>query len=210
MLRLPFADEHDLPEALQAVRSAHREHGVVAVPTETFYGLAVPPDDPVAVQRVFALKGRPEEKALPVVGASIAQLDPLVVVPEGWRGRLEAAWPSPLTVILTAAATLPAGGETLAVRVPGHPLLRALLAAVGPLTATSANRSGGPALARAGEVARLLGDGLALLLDGGDAPGGLSSTVVDLTRGVPRIVRQGAWQPPPEWGVKGASGFRRF
>jgi len=203
MLRLPFADEHDLPGAVRAVRSAHREHGVVAVPTETFYGLAVPPDDPVAVQRVFALKGRPEEKALPVVGASIAQLDPLVVVPEAWRGRLEAAWPAPLTVILPAAATLPAGGKTVAVRVPGHPLLRALLAAVGPLTATSANRSGGPALARASEVARLLGDGLTLLLDGGNAPGGRSSTVVDLTRGVPQIVRQGGWQLPPEWGVQG-------
>ena len=210
MLRLPFADERDLAGALQAVRNAHREHGVVAVPTETFYGLAVPPDDAVAVERVFALKGRPEEKALPVVGASIAQLEPLVVVPEGWRGRLEAAWPAPLTVVLPAATTLAGGGKTVAVRVPAHPLLRALLASVGPLTATSANRSGGPPLARAAEVARLLRHGLALLLDGGDAPGGLSSTVVDLTRGVPRIVRQGGWQPPPEWGVKGGSAFRSF
>ena len=203
MLHLPFSDERDLSAALQAMREAQHDHGVVALPTETFYGLAVPPDDPVAVDRVFALKGRPAEKALLVVGASIAQLDPLVVLPEGWRGRLEAAWPAPLTVVLPAAMTLAAGGRTLAVRVPAHPLLRALLASAGPLTATSANRSGGPPLARAGEVARVLGDGLALLLDGGDAPGGLSSTVVDLTRGVPRIVRQGAWRPPPEWGVKG-------
>lgn len=203
MLHLPFSDEHDLSAALQAMREAQHGHGVVALPTETFYGLAVPPNDPVAVDRVFALKGRPAEKALPVVGASIAQLDPLVVLPKGWRGRLEAAWPAPLTVVLPAATTLAAGGRTLAVRVPAHPLLRALLASVGPLTATSANRSGGSPLARAGEVARVLGDGLALLLDGGDAPGGLSSTVVDLTRGVPRIVRQGAWRPPPEWGVKG-------
>jgi L-threonylcarbamoyladenylate synthase len=210
MLRLPFADERDLPEALQAVRSAHREHGVVALPTETFYGLAVPPDDKVALDRVFALKGRPGEKALPVVAASISQLDPLVVVPEGWRGRLEAAWPAPVTVVLAAATTSAAARRTMAVRVPAHPLLRALLTALGPLTATSANRSGGPALARPGEVAQLLGDGLALLLDGGDAPGGLPSTIVTLTRGVPRIVRQGAWQPPPEWGVEGASAFRSF
>jgi tRNA A37 threonylcarbamoyladenosine synthetase subunit TsaC/SUA5/YrdC len=97
----------------------------------------------------------------------------------------------------------------MAVRVPAHPLLRALLASVGPLTATSANRSGGPALARPGEVAHLLGDDLALLLDGGDAPGGLSSTGVDLTR-VPRIVRLGAWQPPSVWGVVGGSAFRSF
>ena len=210
MLRLPFADEHDLPAAVQAVRSAHREHGVVAVPTETFYGLAVPPDDPVAVQRVFALKGRPEEKALLVVGASIAQLDPLVVVPEGWRGRLEAAWPAPLTVVLQAATTLPAGGKTVAVRVPDHPLLRTLLAAVGPLTATSANRSGGPALARPGEVARLLGDGLTLLLDGGDAPGGLSSTVVDLTRGDAANRAPGRLAAASRVGRDGQLGFRSF
>jgi L-threonylcarbamoyladenylate synthase len=203
MLRLPFTDQGDLPAASHAVRDALQGHGVLALPTETFYGLAVAPDDPVAVDRVYTLKGRPAEKALPVVGASIAQLESLVVVPEGWRGRLEAAWPAPLTVVLPAAATLAAGGRTVAVRVPAHPLLRALLASVGPLTATSANRSGGPALARADDVVRELGNGLALLLDGGDAPGGVPSTVVDLSHGGARMVRQGAWQPPPGWGVEG-------
>jgi L-threonylcarbamoyladenylate synthase len=203
MLRLPFTDQSDLPAARHAVRDALQGHCVLALPTETFYGLAVAPDDPVAVDRVYTLKGRPAEKALPVVGASIAQLESLVVVPEGWRGRLEAAWPAPLTVVLPAAATLAAGGRTVAVRVPAHPLLRALLASVGPLTATSANRSGGPALARADDVVRELGNGLALLLDGGDAPGGVPSTVVDLSHGGARMVRQGAWQPPPGWGVEG-------
>jgi L-threonylcarbamoyladenylate synthase len=203
MLRLPFTDQGDLAAARRAVRDALQGHGVLALPTETFYGLAVAPDDPVAVDRVYTLKGRPAEKTLPVVGASIAQLESVVVVPEGWRGRLEAAWPAPLTVVLPAAATLAAGGRTVAVRVPAHPLLRALLASVGPLTATSANRSGGPALARADDVVRELGDGLALLLDGGDAPGGVPSTVVDLSHGGARMVRQGAWQPPPGWGVKG-------
>ncbi|HVN33415.1 MAG TPA: L-threonylcarbamoyladenylate synthase [Thermoanaerobaculaceae bacterium] len=203
MLRLPFTGQGDLAAALHAVRDALQGHAVVGLPTETFYGLAVAPDDTVAVDRVYTLKGRSAEKALPVVGASIAQLESLVVVPEAWRARLEAAWPAPFTVVLTATARLVAGGRTLAVRVPAHPLLRALLASVGPLTATSANRSGGPALARADDVARVLGDGLALLLDGGDAPGGVPTTVVDLTHGVPRIARQGAWQPPPGWGVKG-------
>ena len=203
MLRLPFADQSDLAAALQAVRNAWGGHGVVALPTETFYGLAVPPDDPAAVDRVFALKGRPAEKALPVVAASLAQLERLVVVPEEWRGRLEAAWPAPLTVVLPSARGLAGVGQTLAVRVPAQPLLRRLLASVGPLTATSANRSGGPPLARVEDVARVLGDGLALLLDGGDAPGGLPSTVLDITRGAPRILRQGAFQPPREWGVTG-------
>src|SRR3989304_1957504 len=125
MLHLPFSDEHDLSAALQAMREAQHGHGVVALPTETFYGLAVPPDDPVAVDRGFALKGRPAEKAVPVVGASIAQLDPLVVLPKGWRGRLEAAWPAPLTVVLPAAMTLPARGRTPGGGGPGPPLLRA-------------------------------------------------------------------------------------
>jgi L-threonylcarbamoyladenylate synthase len=203
MLRLPFADERDLSAALKAVLSARQGHGVVALPTETFYGLAVAPDDPVAVARVFTLKGRPAEKALPVVAASVAQLGPLAVFPEAWRGRLEATWPAPLTVVLPSRTGL-AGGGNVAVRVPAHPLLRALLASVGPLTATSANRSGGPPLSRPRDVARLLGAGLALLLDGGEAPGGLPSTVLDLTGELPRLLRQGAWQVPSEWGVTGA------
>ena len=202
MLRLPFADERDLSAALEAVLKARQGHGVVALPTETFYGLAVPPDDPVAVARVFTLKGRPAEKALPVVAASVEQLGPLVVFPEAWRGRLQAVWPAPFTEVLPSRTGL-AGGGNMAVRVPAHPLLRALLASVGPLTATSANRSGGPPLSRPRDVARLLGAGLALLLDGGDAPGGLPSTVVDLTGEQPRLLRQGAWQVPSEWDVKG-------
>ena len=125
MLRLPFADEHDLPEALQAVRSAHREHGVVAVPTETFYGLAVPPDDPVAV----ATGVRPQGTARGEGASGGGCLD-RAARPTGGGARGVARPPGggvalPLTVILAAAATLPAGGETLAVRVPGHPLLRA-------------------------------------------------------------------------------------
>jgi L-threonylcarbamoyladenylate synthase len=203
MVRLPFNGEVDLPAAVGAVREAVAGHGVVAVPTETFYGLSVVPSDVVAVARIFALKGRSAEKALPVAGASLAQLSAFVRVPERWRERLEAVWPGPVTVVLPTVAPLPAGFATLAVRVPDHPLLRALLEAVGPLTVTSANRSGGAPLARAGEVASALGHDLALLLDGGDTPGGVPSTLVDLTGEHPRLLRQGAWTPPSGWGVKG-------
>jgi L-threonylcarbamoyladenylate synthase len=203
MLWLPFKGEAHLPAAVAAVREAVTAHGVVAVPTETFYGLAVAPADGVAVGRIFALKGRSEEKALPVAGASLSQLWGLVRVPEGWRERLEAVWPGPVTVVLPTLAALPAGHASLAVRVPDNALLRALLAVVGPLTVTSANPSGGSPLTRAGEVAAALGHGLALLLDGGDTPGGVPSTLVDLTGDRPRLLRKGAWTPPPEWGVKG-------
>ncbi|MGZ6140453.1 MAG: L-threonylcarbamoyladenylate synthase [Myxococcaceae bacterium] len=202
MVRLPFSIEADLPAAVVAVREAVAAHGVVAVPTETFYGLSVAPSDGVSVARIFALKGRSARKALPVAGASLAQLSGLVRVPERWRERLEAAWPAPVTVVLPTVVPLPAGCATLAVRVPDHPLLCALLEAVGPLTVTSANPSGGAPLARAEEVASALGHDLALLLDGGDTPGGVPSTLVDLTGEHPRLLRQGAWTPPPGWGVR--------
>jgi L-threonylcarbamoyladenylate synthase len=204
MLRLPFTAPEHLDVAVAAVRDTLANHGVLALPTETFYGLAVAPDDPVAVRRLYALKGRPEAKALPVIGASLAQLEPLVIVPEGWGGRLGAAWPAAFTAILEARMALAAAGRTVAVRVPDHVLLRALLASVGPLTATSANRSGSGPLTRADEVADALGAGLSLLLDGGETPGDVPSTLVDLTSGQPRLVRRGRWQPPFEWDVKEA------
>jgi len=203
MLEVPFARREHLPAAVDAVQAALAAHQVVGVPTETFYGLAVRPDDAAAVAAVFALKGRPDAQALPVVGASLEQLTALVAVPEEWRPRLEAAWPAALTVVLPARARLAAGGPTLAVRVPGQALLRSLLAVVGPLTATSANRSGSPPPTSARQVAEVLGHGLAVLLDGGDTPGGASSTLVDLTASIPRLLRQGRWNPPAEWGVKG-------
>ena len=149
MKRLPFTAESHLPAAVDGVRAALAGGGIVALPTETFYGLAVRPDDEAAVRRVFALKGRPAERALLVVAASVAQLAPWVRIPSRWRTRLAAAWPAPVTVVLpSASAAAAAGAATLAVRVPAHRLLRELLADVGPLTATSANASGAPPCAR--------------------------------------------------------------
>jgi len=196
---LPFTDAAHLAAAVEALREVAREHGVTAIPTETFYGLAVPPADAVAVERVVAMKGRSAEKRFPVVGATLEQLDNLVRLEGTWRRRLAAVWPAPLTVVLPAAAR---GGGTLAVRVPAHPLLRALLAEVGPLTATSANRSGAPAHCDPSGVGRELGAELDLLLDGGATAGGLPSTLVDLTSSPPRRLRPGAFHLPPEWGVK--------
>ncbi|HVN75651.1 MAG TPA: L-threonylcarbamoyladenylate synthase [Thermoanaerobaculaceae bacterium] len=203
MVRLPFTSAGHLSDAVRAVREAVASHGVVALPTESSYGLAVDPWDALAVERIFEIKGRPPEKALLVVGASLAQLEHLVEVPPPWRERLLAAWPAPVTVVLRSPGGLAAagGGFSLAVRVPAHELLRGLLEAVGPLTATSANRSGGPALLRADDVAAALGQGVTLLLDGGATPGGAPSTVVDLTADPPTVLRTGAWRPPAAWGV---------
>ncbi len=202
MKRLPFTTESHLAGAADAVRSALGGGGIVALPTETFYGLAVRPDDEAAVRRVFALKGRPAERALLVVAASVAQLAPWVHIAPRWRVRLEAVWPAPLTAVLPAAlAVAGAGASTLAVRVPAHRLLRALLSEVGPLTATSANASGAPPCARPDDVARALGHGLALLLDGGETAGGAATTLLDLTVDPPLVLRAGGWRPPESWGV---------
>jgi len=203
MKRLPFTAESHLAGAADGVRAALAGGGIVALPTETFYGLAVRPDDETAVRRVYALKGRPADRALLVVAASTAQLAPWVRIASQWRARLEAVWPAPVTVVLASAgAAAAAGATTLAVRVPAYPLLRELLAEVGPLTATSANASGAPACTRPDDVARALGHGLALLLDGGETPGGAATTLLDLTAEPPRVLRSGAWRPPESWGVK--------
>jgi len=203
MLRLPFTSEAHLTAAVRAVEGAVACHGVVAVPTETFYGLAADPGDGEAIDRIFELKGRRSDKPLLVVGASLTQIERLVEIPPVWRNRLVDAWPGPVTVVLPSSARLAAtgGGRTLAVRVPAHTLLRTLLSVVGPLTATSANRSGGPALFRADDVAAALGPGLNVLLDGGSTPGGTPSTLVDLTGSPARLLRAGSWQPPAAWGV---------
>jgi L-threonylcarbamoyladenylate synthase len=202
MITLPLAERSDLSAAVEAVRRVLRAHGVIALPTETFYGLAVDPYDAAAVERVFALKGRSTEQALPVLCGTMAQVEELVVVPERWRSALAEAWPAPLTVVLPLGRPLPAATATLAVRIPAHDLLRALLVEVGPLTGTSANRSGAPALDEPEAVRTAFGDGLALLLAGGRTAGGQASTIVDMACEPPRVLRSGPWAPPRSWAVK--------
>lgn len=204
MHRLGLHEIGDLAGVVKACREAVARHGVIALPTETFYALAVRPDDPLAVEALLILKGRPAEKALPLVAANLRQVEELVCVPPAWRDRLARIWPAPLSVVLPVVRPLAACGETAAVRVPAHDLLRALVLELGPFTATSANRAGSPALSEPGSVERDLGSGLELLLDGGPTPGGLPSTLLDLTVDPPKILRQGAFQPPPGWLVNGA------
>jgi L-threonylcarbamoyladenylate synthase len=197
---LPFSYPSHLPAATAAVREALSRHGVVALPTETFYGLAVDPADVDAVARVFAIKGRDATRALLVVVADLEQAAEVAALDGVRRAALAAVWPAPLTVVLPLRRALAAaGGKTIAVRVPAHALLRALLARVGPLTATSANRSGAPPAATAGEVATTLGADLDLVLDGGPTPGGAPSTLVDWAGDRLRVLRAGAFPLPPSW-----------
>ncbi len=193
MIRLPFTSRTHVRAAADAVVAMKGRSGVALLPTETFYGLAVDPADARAVTSVFRLKGRPPGRALPVLAADWDQLERLVEVPAGHRVRLSRTWPGPLTVILPARRPLPAGtAGTLAIRIPGHELLRALLYLTGPLTATSANRHGEPPVTTLeASLPRLQGEP-DLALDGGTTPGGLPSTLVDLTGPEPRVLRVGS------------------
>jgi L-threonylcarbamoyladenylate synthase len=173
-----------------------RDGLVVAYPTDTLYGLAVDPRNSEAVRRLFALKGRPETSALTLIASgndqvtACAELSPLAE-------RLATQfWPGPLTIVMRANATIAvealAGGETVGIRVPGHPIAVALARAAGVcITATSANRSGEPPATTADGVARALPDVEGIVV-GGPARGGPPSTIVDATGRVATLIRAGA------------------
>jgi L-threonylcarbamoyladenylate synthase len=181
--------------------------GVVALPTDTLYGLAVDPFHTDAVARLFAVKGRAAERALPLIAADAAQVATHL-------GRLSAAgerlaarfWPGPLTLILPAprglARDVTGGLGTVGVRVPDDGVARAICAACDrPVTATSANVSGAPATSQPDEVERMLGDRIDVLIDAGPTRGGAPSTIVDATAAVPVLVRAGAisWEEIERW-----------
>ncbi len=185
-------------EAIDAATRILAEGGLVAFPTDTVYGVGAHAFQPDAVERIYTAKFRPRDKAIPIL---LAQADDLALVAEGitetaWL-LAERFWPGGLTLVLPKKANVPdvvsAGGPTVAVRVPDHPVPVALIAALGaPLAATSANLSGRPSPVTAQEVEAELGGRIELILDGGRCPGGIPSTVLDLTTYPPTILRAGA------------------
>ncbi len=193
---LPLTD----PTAQQAALTLLAQEEIFAAPTDTVYGIFARPDSPLAIARIYTAKARPPEKAIPVLIGDLAHL-PQVARPP-WSPLADALiarfWPGALTIVLPAQPHLPAiltaGQPTVAVRMPAHAALCALLQQTGPLAATSANRSGGADTHRAAEVLAQLDGWIPLLLtDDTTAPSaGLPSTVVDLTgTGGPRILRPG-------------------
>jgi L-threonylcarbamoyladenylate synthase len=170
---------------------------VVALPTETVYGLAANALDPRAVAKIYELKGRPAHNPIIV---HVDGLDMARRCVRGWPTTAErlagAFWPGPLTMVLPRAAAIPdlvtAGGETVGVRWPQHPFMREVIRACGfPLAAPSANLSNQLSPTNAEHVRKQLGDRLRLIVDGGDANVGIESTVVDLTASPPRVLRPG-------------------
>lgn len=170
---------------------------LVAFPTETVYGLGANALDPDAVAAIFAAKGRPTDHPLICHVASADALAPLVAeVTPAARALAGAFWPGPLTLVMPRSRAVPdavtGGRDTVAVRVPAHPVALALLRAFdGPVAAPSANRFGRPSPTTAADVADELGDAVAVILDGGPCEIGIESTVVDLTCDPPQVLRPG-------------------
>lgn len=208
MKRKPFSDKTEVKAALDAAVEVVTAGGVVLIPTESFYGLGADPRNPEAVARVLELKGRPGDLGLPVVCCDWTQVETLVEVPEDHRVKLSRLWPAALSVIAETRQPLPAAKEhTLAVRIPDHDLLRALLYRTGPLTATSANGHGEPPSIEVEAALESLCGSPDLVLDGGELAGGRVSTLVDLGSDEGRVIRPGAvgWEQPfdlEEWVIQ--------
>ncbi len=184
-------------ETDQAARILARG-GLVALPTETVYGLAADCRNPEAIAAIYRAKGRAESKALSVLLTGMEMAEQLCrdIPPAAYQLARE-FWPGPLTMILpdggVVASAVRSGGATLGVRAPDHPLTRAVIAALGTaLAAPSANRSDWPSPKCADDVLRQLDGRIDAVLDGGTCEVGLESTILDLTAQPPRILREGA------------------
>ena len=199
MRRVSLEDLNASRDETFRLRELLANGGVVALPTETFYGFAADPRSDSGVERICRIKGRDAVKALPVLFATRDQLA---------RLGLDASapvlapyfqiWPAPLTVVVPIRGPIAAsrGDARLGIRIPADRGLRVLLERVGPLTGTSANRSGSPPLDDPDAVEALFRREIDWLIDGGRTPGGKPSTVVDATATPPRVLRPGAYAWP--------------
>ncbi len=186
--------QRELERGVQALRDG----GVVAFPTDTLYGLGADVFNLDALQKVFDIKERPAGLALPVLIDSWKQFETVAAdVTQVARTLAEKYWPGPLTLIVSKADAVPdlltAGAPTVAVRVPDHPVPRALARMFGgPITGTSANRSGEPDLKSLEELTDQLGSKVDYVVAAGPAPMGTASTVIDITEDSPKLIREGA------------------
>ena len=189
---------HDDPAGRAAAIEVLRGGGVVALPTDTVYGICVALATPDGVERLFRVKRRPPDKGIMLLLENAAQAREIGILTPAAAALAEACWPGGLTVVVPlrpgveVPAALTSGAPTIGLRVPDHEAPRTLAAALGPLPATSANVSGLPEAPDAAAILAQLGDSIELVLDGGPAHGGPASTVVDCTDVLPRILRPGA------------------
>lgn len=194
----------DGPDARREAGRVLESGGLVAVPTDTVYGIAVALTTPGGIERLFAAKSRPPDKAIALLLADAEQAREIGDLTPAAQSLAAAFWPGGLTLVVPRRTNRPlpaalTGGElapgaipTVGLRVPAHDAPRALARALGPLPTTSANRSGEPEARDADEIEALLGEAIDLILDGGPAMGGPASTVIDCTGPTPLVRREGA------------------
>ena len=183
--------DNSIPRALDVLKRG----GLVAFPTDTVYGVGALAFDEKAVESIYAAKDRPVEKAIPILIGGPEDLGKVTAEVPPIAAKLAARfWPGPLTLVIPKHPNLPevvSASPTVGVRVPDHPVARALLRAAGPMAVTSANISGGDSPKNAEEVSRQLNGRIPLILDGGETPGGVPSTVVNCLGTEPAILREG-------------------
>jgi L-threonylcarbamoyladenylate synthase len=192
--RVVLDDQPGRAAAIEVLRAG----GIVALPTDTVYGVAVALETAGGVERLFHVKRRPPDKGIMLLLDDAAQAAAIGVMGVAAEALADAFWPGGLTVIVprlpgvSLPAALTAGAPTIGLRVPDHEAPRALARAVGPLPTTSANVSGLPEARDATEILHQLGDALDLILDAGPAHGGPASTIVDCSGARPVLLREGA------------------
>jgi len=195
--RFDLSDEDQREAGIAAATLAAQRGQLVALPTDTVYGVGVDAFSPSAVSSLLAAKRRGREMPPPVLVSAATTLDALAVgIPPYARELVKRLWPGPLTLVCRQQSSLQWDlGDTrgtVAVRMPNHDVALELLARTGPLAVSSANRSGLPAATDADAVEEMLGDTVEVLLDGGPTAGDVPSTIVDVTGGVGRLLRPGA------------------
>jgi tRNA threonylcarbamoyl adenosine modification protein (Sua5/YciO/YrdC/YwlC family) len=198
--RYDASDPAQLEAGLTAATTAIRAGELVVLPTDTVYGLGADAFDPAAVRRLLDAKGRGRAMPPPVLIGSVATLDALAsVVPDWARDLVERYWPGPLTIVVREQSSLQWDlGETrgtVAVRMPHDAVALALLGRTGPLAVSSANLTGRPAATDADQATAMLGDRVAVVLDGGPTLDERPSTIVDCTASRPRVLRTGVVTP---------------
>ena len=182
-------------EAIQRALEILHKGRLVAFPTDTVYGLGALAFDGKAVEAIYLAKDRPVEKAIPVLIGNDKDLEKVSIeLTDVVRKLASHFWPGPLTVIVPKKHTLPesvSATDTIGVRIPDHPVARELLRAAGPMAVTSANISGQPSPSTAHEVFDQLNGRIELIMDGGQTPGGVPSTLVDCTGSEIKVLREG-------------------
>ena len=189
--------EHPCSEAIETAAAVLRAGGLVAFPTETFYGLGAAASCGPALARLLRVKGRPDDKPLLVLVDSIAMAEAVAEIPDAGRVLMARYWPGALTLVMRArpavSTLVTAATGTIGVRHSPHRCASLLVERLGtPVTAPSANRSGAPPPTTARDVLSGLAAEIDVVLDGGPTPGGQPSTVLDLTVSPPLVRRQGA------------------